>query len=159
TDAYVTGALLGWLSKPESLAVIAGPSENWHDRIKEAEALVARLRQRLDEAAEEYAAGRISLAMLSSIEKRLNPEIEQVVKATVPPVPDNEVVRLMQAEDIEAAWERLDLLEKRRIIKLLLDIRVTKAPQLGGKFDPNRIKIAPRFVPHEQYRWTRSEQP
>ena len=158
TDAYVTGVLLGWLSKPESLAVIAGPSDNWHERIKQAEAYVAELRHRLDEAAEEYAAGRISLTMLSSIEKRLNPEIEQAVKATVPPVPDSEVLRLMRAEDIEAAWERLDLLEKRRIIKLLLDIRVAKAPQLGGKFDPNRIKIAPRFVPHEPYRWTRSAQ-
>lgn len=159
TDAYVVGALLGWLSKPESLAVIAGPSDNWHERIQEAEAQVARLRQRLDQAADEYAAGRISLSMLSSIEQRLNPEIEQAVKATVPPVSDEDVLRLLQAEDIETAWNRLDLLEKRRIIKRLLDIRVVKAPQLGGKFDPNRIKIAPRFVPHEQYRWTRSEQP
>lgn len=157
TDAYVVGALLGWLSKPESLAVIAGPSENWHEQMQEAEAQVARLRQRLDEAAEEYAEGRISLTMLSSIEKRLNPQIEEAAKATVPPVPDADVLRLMQAEDIEAAWERLGLLEKRRIIKLLLDIRVVRAPQLGGKFDVNRIKVAPRFVPHEPYRWTRSE--
>ncbi|WP_141381619.1 recombinase family protein [Microbacterium lacticum] len=158
TDEFVVSTLLGWLSKPESLAVLAGPGENWQEQIEEAEARVAQLRGRLDEAAEEYAAGRISMAMLSSIEQRLKPQIVEAAKATVPPVSDATVLHLMSAEDIETAWNGLDLLEQRRIVKTLFDIRIVKAKQMGGIFDTGRIRIEPRYaVPQQSYRWSREE--
>src|SRR5699024_5900900 len=96
TDAYVTGVLLGWLSKPESLSVIIGPEEDWNERVCEAEEHVATLRARLDEAGNEFAAGRISMSMLTSIERRLLPEIESAAKAAVPPVTDKQLLSLIQ---------------------------------------------------------------
>lgn len=157
TDAYVVATLLGWLSKPESLAVIAGPEENWNERVREAEAHLAALRERREEAAREYAEGRISLSMLSSVEQRLNPEIERAAKAAVPPVADRNLLALVAEKDVESAWARLDLLEQRRLIKMLLDIRVDRARPMGGIFDPGRIKITPRFAVPETYRWNRAE--
>lgn len=157
TDAYVTGVLLGWLSTPESLAVIAGPEDNWNERVREAEEHVAMLRKRLDEAANEYAEGRISVSMLTGIEQRLTPEIERAAKAAVPPVADRQLLSLMQESDLEAAWERLELVEKRRLLKMLFDIRVEKARKMGGLFDPDRVKITPRFSVPETYQWTRPE--
>ena len=157
TDAYVTGALLGWLSKPESLAVIVGPEEDWSERVREAEEQVAALRQRLDEAANEYAEGSISMTMLTSIERRLIPEIERAAKAAVPPVADKRLLSFMQESDLEAAWEALELVEKRRLLKMLLDIRVEKATQVGPFFNPDRIKITPRFSVPETYQWKRPE--
>lgn len=153
TDAYVTGALIGWLSKPENLAILSDPEEQWLDRVKEAQALVAELRQRLDEAAKEYSVGRISLSMLPNVEQRLTPQIEQASKAAVPPVSDDKLATLLEADDIETAWNGLGLVEQRRLLKSLLDIRIEKAPQLGGKFHTGRIKIAPRFLPSDAYRW------
>lgn len=157
TDEFVTGALLGWLSKPESLSIIAGPDDNWNDRIREAEEHVAVLRHRLDEAGAQYAEGKISMTMLTGIEQHLTPEIEKAVQATVPPVPDSRLLKLIQADDIEAAWENLELVEKRRMLKMLFDIRIEKAKKMGGLFDPERIKITPRFSIPETYQWTRSE--
>lgn len=91
--------------------------------------------------------------MLSNIEQRLTPQIEQASKAAVPPVTDENLAALLEADDIEQAWKHLDLVEQRRLLKTLVDIRVEKAPQLGGKFHTGRIKIAPRFAPAETYRW------
>lgn len=156
-DAFVVGALLGWLTQPESLAVIAGPDDTWNRRVREAEEHLAELRRRLDEAAEQYAEGKMSLSMLTSVEQRLTPEIKRAAKATVPPVRDDQLFALMQAVDMEAAWEHLDLLEQRRLIKMLFDIRIDKARQMGGIFDPERIKITPRFLAPVTYEWSRSK--
>ncbi|MGO1316175.1 recombinase family protein [Agrococcus casei] len=156
TDTYVLEALLGWLSTPESLTVLAGPDDDWNDRVREAEERLAALRYRLDEAAEQYAEGAISLAMLSNVEQRLNPQIEQAAREAVPPVADAAVLDLISADDVRAAWERLDLLEQRRLIKMLLEIRIEKSQLMGGIFDYGRIKIAPRFVAPETYNWRRA---
>jgi hypothetical protein len=153
TDTYVTAVLIGWLSTHENLAILSDPEERWLDRVKEAQALVAELRQRLDDATKEYAEGRISLSMLSNVEQRLTPQIEQASKAAIPPVTDENLATLLEADDIEAAWNDLDLVERRRLLKTLLDIRIEKAPQMGGKFDFGRIKVAPRFTPSPSYRW------
>lgn len=154
TDTYVTGVLISWLSTPENLAILSDPEERWLDRVKEAQALAAELRQRLDDAAKEYSEGRISLSMLSNVEQRLTPQIEQASKAAVPPVTDENLAALLRADDIEQAWNDLDLVEQRRLLKTLLDIRIEKAPQMGGKFDCGRIKIAPRFAAPLSYTWT-----
>lgn len=155
TDTYVTATLIGWLSNPENLAILSDPEEQWLDRVKEAQALVAELRQRLDDAAKEYAEGRISLSMLSNVEQRLTPQIEQASKAAVPPVTDENLAAPLETDDIETAWNDLDLVERRRLLKTLLDIRIEKAPQMGGKFDFGRIKIAPRFSPTSTHHWQR----
>src|SRR5699024_100499 len=147
----------GWLSKPESLAVIIGPEDDWSERVREAEEQAAALRQRLDEAASEYAEGRISMTMLTSIERRLIPQIEQAAKAAVPPVADKQLLSFIQESDLEAAWDRLELVEKRRLLKMLLDIRVEKAIQMGPYFNPDRIKITPRYSVPETYQWKRAE--
>jgi hypothetical protein len=91
--------------------------------------------------------------MLSNVEQRLTPQIEQASKAAIPPVTDENLATLLEADDIEAAWNDLDLVERRRLLKTLLDIRIEKAPQMGGKFDFGRIKVAPRFTPSPSYRW------
>lgn len=152
TDTYVTGVLIGWLSTPENLAILSDPEEQWIDRVKEAQELVTELQRRLDEAAKEYAEGRISLSMLSNVEQRLTPQIEQASKAAVPPVTDENLATLLQADDIEQAWHDLGLVDRRHILKALLDIRIEKAPQMGGKFHTGRIGITPRLAPTSGHR-------
>ncbi|MGO1539876.1 MAG: recombinase family protein [Leucobacter sp.] len=158
TDTFVVGALMGWLSEPESMAVIAAADdESLADRIGQAEQRLVTLRQRLDEAAEQYAEGAISLSMLSNIERRLNPEIERAAKAAVPPISDRALLDLLHDQNMDSAWNCLDLLEKRRLIRMLFDIRIEKARQLGGIFDPSRIKITPHFAVSDSYQWSRSK--
>lgn len=137
--------------------MLSAPEDRWLDRVKEAHIRLGELRQRLDDAAKEYTEGRISLTMLSNIEQHLTPEIEQAGKVAVPPVTDENLATLLQAADIENAWNRLDLIEQRRLLKMLLDIRIVKAPQLGGKFDTDRIRVAPRFNVSNTYRWRRGD--
>lgn len=144
TDEYVTGVLLGWLSTPENVAMLIGQEDDWADRVTAAEARLAELQQRLDDAANEFAAGRIDVRMLSAVQQRLTPQIAEASAATVPPVSDQTVKGLINSADIEQAWSELELLEKRRLLKLLLDIRVGRAIQIGPKFNPDRIHITPR---------------
>lgn len=91
--------------------------------------------------------------MLANVEQRLTPQIEQAAREAVPPVADATVLDLINANDIRTAWELLDLLEQRRLLKMLLDIRIEKSQLMGGIFDYSRIKIAPRFVAPETYQW------
>jgi hypothetical protein len=147
TDAYVTGVLIGWLSTPESLAMLTGPDQDWAEHVSAATAKAEELRRRLDDAAGQYAAGVISLTMLASVEKRLRPLIEQAARDAVPPVTDPGVLALVTADDLTAAWEGLELVEQRRLIKTLLDIRIMKATPGGpGHIDTERIKIEPHFI-------------
>ncbi|MFB9777411.1 hypothetical protein [Brevibacterium otitidis] len=104
-------------------------------------------------AAEEYSAGNLTLAMHASIKQRVNLQNEQFARAPALPVFDAGVLALIQAEDVEEAWERLDLIEQRRLIKMLLEVRVGKATQMGGKFDSTRIKVSPRYAPEPSYQW------
>ena len=97
------------------------------------------------------------MTMLADVEERLKPEIERAAKAAVPPVADRQLLALIQTKDLDAAWEALDLVEKRRMLKMLLDIRIEKAKTMGGRFDPARIKITPRFSVPETYQWRRPE--
>lgn len=152
TDAYVTGVLMGWLTTPEYLALLSDPEDEWLDRVKEAQAVVTELQRRLDEVAAEYADGHISLTMLTNIEQRLTPQIEQASKAAIPPITDENLASILAAEDIETAWEQLGIVAQRQLLKSLLEIRIIKPPQRGGIFDTSRIKVAPRYAPSTSYR-------
>lgn len=159
TDNFVVGTLMGWLSTPANIAILTSQGDDWADRITAAEQRLAELQHRLDEAKNKYVSGEIDMNLLLDLQKRLTPQIEAATAATVPPISDQTVRALVSGNDVEQAWESLELLEKRRLLKLLLDIRIGPAKKMGGQFQTDRIHISPRIgdptmsaVQH--YSWT-----
>jgi hypothetical protein len=103
------------------------------------------LQQRLDEAADRYAAGELPMSMLTRIETTLRPKIEQAQRALVPPISDENIRALVTTGDVRAAWAELPLAEQRKIIKAVFDVRVQRTANRGqNAFEPERVLIAPR---------------
>jgi len=80
---------------------------------------LASLQQRLDEAADRYAAGELPLSMLTRVEQQLRPKIEQAQRALVPPISDENIRALVTAGDVRAAWDELALAEQRQVFSRL----------------------------------------
>lgn len=59
----------------------------------------------------------------------------------IPPVTDPGLRQLLSGEDVRDSWQSLPIREKRRIIKAVLDVRVTSATKGWNFFDPTRVII------------------
>ena len=126
---------------------IAGSDDGdgWLDHAHAVEEELASLQQRLDEAADRYAAGDLPVSMLSRIEQQLRPKIEQAQRALVPPISDENIRALVSAGDVRAAWAELALAEQRKIVKAVFDVRVQRTANRGqNAFEPERVLVAPR---------------
>jgi DNA invertase Pin-like site-specific DNA recombinase len=149
-DAYVQEVALAWFEQPANVARLTatdgdGAGAGWLDHAHAVEEELASLQQRLDEAADRYAAGELPLAMLSRIEQQLRPKIEQAQRALVPPISDENIRALVTAGDVRAAWAELALAEQRKIVKAVFDVRVQRTANRGqNAFEPARVLVAPR---------------
>ncbi|WP_165384272.1 zinc ribbon domain-containing protein [Leucobacter triazinivorans] len=144
-DEYVSAAAVAWLSRPDSIAALSADDDSWHERSVDAEKLTTELQARLDDATDQFIAGAISAPVLARIESTLRPQIEEAQKAATPTIVDDGVRNVLTAEDIQNAWDNIGLLEQRRILKLLFDIRITQAPRHGpNSVQPERVIISPR---------------
>ncbi len=145
-DAYVQEVALAWFEQPANLArLTATDGDDWLQQAHTVEEELSGLQQRLDEAADRYAAGELALSMLTRIEQQLRPKIEQAQRALVPPITDDRIRALVTAGDVRASWSELALVEQRKIIKALFDVRVQRTANRGqNAFEPERVLITPR---------------
>ena len=139
---------MAWFEQPANLARLTatdGDGDGWLAQARAVEEELASLQQRLDEAADRYAAGELPVSMLSRIEQQLRPKIEQAQRALVPPISDENIRALVTAGDVRAAWAELALAEQRKIVKAVFDVRVQRTANRGqNAFEPERVLIAPR---------------
>jgi DNA invertase Pin-like site-specific DNA recombinase len=139
-DAYVTDAIVRFLSEPGAAAAIrGGPADA---EVDEARAEADRLRRQLDDALHEFTAGRMSATLLARVEADLRPKIETAEKQTrkVPiplaiDVPDT---------DVAGWWENeLSPEQRREIVGSLLAAVVIRPTTRGSRrFDPRSVEIA-----------------
>ena len=140
-----TVALPGDPAYDEVATATDGDGAGWLDHAHAVEEELASLQQRLDEAADRYAAGELPVSMLTRIETTLRPKIEQAQRALVPPISDENIRALVTTGDVRAAWAELALAEQRKIIKAVFDVRVQRTANRGqNAFEPDRVLIAPR---------------
>lgn len=146
-DAYVEEAVLSWFEQPANLARLTehdGESD-WLEQSRAAEEAVEGLQQRLDEVADQYAAGTLPLSTLTRIEQTLRPQIEDARRGLVPPIADERVRALVTGGDVRAAWGELVLAERRKIIKAVFDVRIQQTKNRGqNAFEPERVLMEPR---------------
>jgi hypothetical protein len=146
-DAYVEEAVMVWFEQPENLSRLAeaGDGTDWLAHSAAAEGQVAALRTRLDEAAEQYNAGNLSLEMLTRIEQGLRPQIEDAERALIPPISDDLVRELVTSGDIRAAWAAMPLAKRRKIIKTMFEVRIQQTRNRGqNRFEPERVLMERR---------------
>jgi site-specific DNA recombinase len=136
-DAYVTVVVLERLATVDFADFAAE-----HPEATAARAEAAELRERLDAAAAEYSAGKVSASMLGKVEAELVPQIKAAEKrARAAAVPPNIVD--LAGEGVDERWDALSVEQRREVVRLLLDVTVLPSTRPRGMrgFDPDAVRL------------------
>jgi len=136
-DSYVTAVICARLARSDAVDLLRPPSEPLPDYEVEAE----RLRQRLAEAADDYAEDAITRDQLRSITGRLRPRIKSLEAMTPPPAPSlAALASVVESGGVEQAWDALDLKQQKELIALLMTITLLPTTR-GSGFNPEHVRI------------------
>lgn len=134
-ENFVTRLVLAWLTRPDALAMMTPPDSA--DDAARAAAEATELRERLAGFYASAASGKLSPEGLVTIEARLLPQIADADTRArtlrVPPV----LVRIAGPDPV-AVWEAMTIAERRLVVELLVDLRVSRTVR-GSRFDYRRL--------------------
>ncbi len=142
-DAWVGAVVCARLSQPDAWAVF-GPDEARLERLREA--LISE-RRRLTEAAEDYADKLITREQMRAVSAKLKARIADLEKEIEESTPKLDVDLMgglmgVPLERAEAAWEALDVVQKRKVLEVLeLKVRILPTPRRGPGFDPEYVQV------------------
>ncbi|MFI6055529.1 recombinase family protein [Streptomyces violascens] len=123
-DDYVLGELFGWLSSPAFVEAYTEGDRELQERIANAQAEAELLMSRLEEFRDKAAEGGLSADSLAAMEARLLPKIKKA-EAEAKALRAPELVADLAGasrQEIEKAWEGLQVAQKRVIIESLFTI-------------------------------------
>jgi hypothetical protein len=138
TDSQNQRRLGPRLALPDAVELLAEP-----DRADQAHAAAARVQElhdRLNDAAEAYAAGAVTLAQLTTINAALRPKLDQAQSDAASPDRARVLGNLVKATDPATVWERMTPDRRRAIVDMLVEIRIMPT-RTGPRFDPKSVKI------------------
>lgn len=138
-DEYVTEVVIGRLSLPDAGALLLA-ADDGSEREQAAERAES-VRHRLDEAAQAFASGLLTMRQLETISGQLRPELAALELAAAPP-PDRSYVLgdLIGSDDVRASWDRLSPDGRRTVVRILLGITVRRARR-GNTFSTDGIEL------------------
>ena len=138
-DELVVTTVCERLSMPDALGVFQADDSGEMDQARKN---VVELRARLNDAADDYAAGHIDREQLTRITARVRRDLDEAERRAQPAVGIPNVVRdLINADDIRVAWDGLSISQQRAILESL-QIEVIVKPARGGPgFKPESVSI------------------
>lgn len=137
-DALVTRVIVGRLGLPDAAELLAEPDRA--DRAQAAARRVQALSDRLNDAAEAYAAGTITLAQMTTINAALRPKLDAAQTDAASPSRAKVLGDLVAATDPATVWEAMTPHRRRAVVDLLLEVRIMPTGH-GPRFDPESISI------------------
>ncbi|MEU3710519.1 recombinase family protein [Streptomyces catenulae] len=123
-DAYVLGELFNWLASPAFVEAYTKGDRELQDQIADAQAEAELLSSRLEGFRDKAAEGDLSADSLAAMEARLLPKIRKAEEAARSLRAPEVVADLAGAsrEEIEKAWTRLQVAQRRVIVESLLEV-------------------------------------
>jgi len=137
-DELIGAVIVARLSKPDAADLLAEP-----ERADEAAAAARRVRElqdRLNDAAQAFAAETITMSQLTTINAALRPKLDEAKAAAVTPNRQNVLGDLIGAPDPAAVWDQLPPARKRAVAMLLINVRLLRTTS-GPRFDPESVEI------------------
>lgn len=137
-DSFVTAVLLARLARPDVTEALTGATPT--PEVERAREECERLRVQLDDAVEQFTAGKLTAATLSKVEAKMTLLIEQAereVRQVLVPI-ELEV----PTTDLEGWWESLTGEVRREVAATLLEA-VVVLPAVRGRrtFDPEAVSL------------------
>ncbi|MCV7401306.1 recombinase family protein [Mycobacterium fragae] len=137
-DDLVTRIILARLALPDAVDLLAEPDRA--EQVHAAAARVQELHDRLNDAAEAYAAGAITLAQLTTINAAVSPKLDQAQTDAASPDRDKVLGGLVRATHPATVWERMTPDRRRAVVDMLVEIRIMPTRK-GPRFNPKSVKI------------------
>ena len=138
-DDLVTRVIIGRLSLPDAAELLV--ESDRADEAAVAAGRVQELQDRLNDAAEAYAAGAVTLAQLTTINAAVRPKLDEAQVAAASPNRARVLGDLVDATDPAAVWEQLTPERRRAVVDLLVEVRIMPTGK-GRRFDPEQVRVS-----------------
>ncbi len=142
-DAYVELHVRDRLKQPEIAELLAARKDPVD--VRGAQRDMRQARRTLDELAAAFGAGELDMQEWRAARKSARERLERAQKVMEYAVEVNPVAGLVGAEDVDAAWDALDLSRQRSVISYLMTVRLfpgRKGRLPGGTyFDAESVRI------------------
>ena len=137
-DELVVSTLCHRLARPDAIEVFQA-DDSFAAQAREQ---VAQLRARLDGAADAYAAGLIDVHQLTRITSQTRPKLEAAERKARPVAAIPTAVQdLIDANDVRAAWDDLEVAQRRAVLEGLgIEVVINRA-RGGPGFKPESVEV------------------
>ncbi|MGH3319484.1 MAG: recombinase family protein [Streptosporangiaceae bacterium] len=145
-DGHVSAVIIERLSRPDASDLLTAPGQSVDVAALHADATAVR--GRLAELGELYGDGAIDVAQLRSGTTRLRARLDAIESELAAAARVNPLVGIVDAGDVGATWEALDIGRKRAVLDVLMVVTVLPSRRGrhpgGGYFDPATVRVEPR---------------
>lgn len=135
-DEIVRLAVLNRLVQPDAIDLFTGD----RDDLRDLQAEAYSTRQALDTLAEMFAAGDMPASAFRAGTEKANTRLAEIESRMTRAASSDPLLELVQAADLEQAWEGLTLARKRGVVSTLMTVTVNRTVK-GSRFRPEDIEI------------------
>lgn len=149
-DERVEAVLLALFARQDFVTSVAAAHQRREEKRRtepDAAALIEEKERELEEVEALRDDGTLTLRAYAAETKRIETAIEKLRNSQTAAVSSPAVRRLLTAQTLHDGWDQADLLDRREVVRTLLDVTIKRATIRGRTFDPNRVVVVPsRFL-------------
>jgi DNA invertase Pin-like site-specific DNA recombinase len=137
-DEYVAAVVCERLSRPDAAGLLL---DGDRPDLAELQGQADQLRKRIDGLADEYAADRITLSQMSRATDQLRDRLRGIETEMMETSRVDILGPLVNATDVRAIWDRLDVDRRRAVIDVLMTVAVHPPGRGTRTFRPETVEI------------------
>ncbi|MPZ62419.1 MAG: hypothetical protein GEU93_14225 [Propionibacteriales bacterium] len=149
-DERVEGVLLALFARPDFVSAVVAAQRRQEERRRTGPDVAAFIEEKERELEEVEALREdrtLTLRAYAAETKRIETAIEELRNRQTASVTSPALRRLLTAGTLQEGWRRADLMDRREVIRTVLDVRIKRAQSRGRSFDPSRVDVQPsRFL-------------
>ncbi len=145
-DERVETILMALFERPDFQSALADAHERRAtaaSRGPDVASLIAEKEAELEAVERLRETGELTLRAYAAETKRIEDAIEQLRGQQAAAVSSPALRRLLTAATLQDGWRGADLMDRREVVRLLLDVKIKRAAVRGRNFDPGRVEVRP----------------
>ena len=145
-DERVEAILMALFERPDFQSALADAHERRATaatRGPDVASLIAEKEAELDAVEKLRETGELTLRAYAAETKRIEDAIEHLRSQQAAAVSSPALRRLLTAATLQDGWRSADLMDRREVVRLLIDVKIKRATVRGRNFDPARVEVRP----------------
>lgn len=145
-DERVEAVLMALFERPDFQRALADAHKRRESTVKagpDVGSLIAQKEAELDAVEKLRDEGELTLRAYASEMRRIEDTIEHLRGQQAAAVSSPALRRLLVAATLQDGWKKADLIDRREVVRLLLDVTIKRAAVRGRKFDARRVEVGP----------------